>query len=188
MQREKVERYVIPYYWEKRTWYHTQSQFQYARKALIDRLVRDGVTSILDVGCGHGLGSIEIMAKGIKYVGVDPNEDNLKQARIDNPRGDFRQGYMQELPFPDRSFDAVIDIGCWEILPSVEDMRLGLNEALRVARRRVYSLNATAKPVHMVERYMMVPMEMGLEIRRVSYDHEKKKSNYLWVIDLGGIH
>lgn len=187
MDRERLERYVIPYYREKRTWYHTQEQFQYARMAFIEALTRDGVRSVLDVGCGHGLGSKEIMDRGISYVGLDPLEDNLRQARLDNPAGDFRLGFMQELPFPDRSFDAVIDVGCWEILPTVEDMRLGLNEALRVARRRVYSLNAAARPVNMVERYMMVPMEMGLSIRRLSYDPVKGKANYLWVINLEGM-
>ena len=187
MAEEKFKRYVAPYYWEKRTWYHTQSQFKYARRALIETLIRDNVKTVLDIGCGHGLGSVEIMEAGIEYVGVDPLEANLRQARIDNPAGDFRLGYMQELPFKDKCFEAAMDVGCWEILPTVEDMRQGLSEALRVAQRRYYSLCCQPKPVYMVERYMMIPMSLGLEIRRVSYDAAKKKANYLWVVDLEGI-
>lgn len=183
-----MEKYVIPPYRHKRDFYHSQKYFHIAREALLRQLIEDKVSSVLDVGCGHGLGSKEIMKAGIKYVGVDPIEDNIIQARKDNPRGDFRVGYMQELPFKEDSFDAVMDVTVWDILPTVADMKKGLEECLRVSKRFYYSLNATAKPRCMTERYMMIPMNYGLTIKRVNYNPEKDKADYIWRIDKWGIN
>lgn len=181
---EKINNLVIEPYRKKRTFYHMDNHFKPTRMKLIQRLIDDDIGSILDVGCGHGLGSHEIMDAGIEYIGIDPIEENILQARLDNPEGDFRVGFMQELPFKDKSFDAVIDVTVWEILPTVEDMRVALSECMRVARRKYYSLNCTEKPRCFLERYMMVPPSVKLIIERVYYDKEKDKANYLWIIDL----
>lgn len=127
------------------------------------------------------------MSLGVKYVGIDPIEENLKQAKRDNPSGDFRLGFIQEIPFKDNSFDWVFTCTVWDILPTVKDMEKGIEECIRVARRRVYSLDATAKPRFMTERYMMIPMHYGLNITRVNYNPEKQKADYLWCIDKEGI-
>lgn len=187
MEKEKINQYVIPAYQKKRTFYHSQTYFHHAKEAFYKIVAQEKPESILDVGAGHGLDSKPIMNLGIRYVGVDPIEENLEQARLDNPTGDFRIGFMQELPFEDDAFDWVYSCTVWDILPSLEDMRVGLEECLRVARRRVYSLECSATPRHLIERYMMVPMHYGLSISRVNYNPEKQKADYLWCIDKGGI-
>lgn len=187
MQKEKISQYVIPAYQKKRTFYHSQTYFHHAKEAFYKIIAQEKPESILDVGCGHALDCQPIMNLGVKYVGIDPIEDNLKQARLDNPEGDFRLGFMQEIPFEDGSFDWVYSCTVWEILPTLGDMRKGLEECLRVARRRVYSLDATAHPHFLVERYMMVPMHYGLSITRVNYNPEKQKADYLWCINKEGI-
>jgi len=187
MQPDKKAEYVIEPYRKTRTFYHSQTHFQHARKAFYDIIKREHPKSILDVGCGTGLDAKHITDLGVEYVGVDPIEGNLEYARRDNPDHVFRLAYIQELPFPDGSYDWVYTCGVWDILPTVEDMRKGIDECLRVARHRVYSLDATAKPRAFTERYMMIPMNYGLSITRVNYNPEKQKADYLWCIDKDGI-
>jgi ubiquinone/menaquinone biosynthesis C-methylase UbiE len=184
---EKLEKYVIPPYRKFRTFYHSQKYFKHAKQYFYDIVAEHKPESILDVGCGHGLDSKPIMSLGVRYVGIDPIERNLKLARKDNPDGDFMHGYMQEIPFPDNSFEWVFTSTVWDILPTVEDLRIGLNEMMRVAQKRVYSLEAGKHPSRISERYMMVPMHMGLTIKRVNYNPEKEKADTLWCIDLEGI-
>lgn len=187
MNDDKLEKYVTKPYRKTRTFYHSQTRFVKARGAFYRKVVEHKPESILDVGCGTGLDSWFIQSQGIEYVGIDPIEGNIKEARINNPDAEFKQGYIQELPFPDNSFDWIWLCTVWELLPSVQDMEKGINECIRVARRRIYALDATAKPKNMVERYMSIPMNLGLTFKRVHYDPVKQKANYLWIIDLEGI-
>ena len=180
-----IEDYVIPAYRKQRTFYHSQRYFQHAKQYFYDLVEDEQPESILDVGCGHGLDSKPLMDLGVKYVGVDPIEANLSLARSDNPEGDFRLGYMQDLSgFEDNSFDWVYACTVWDILPTVEDMQKGIDECLRVAKHKVFSLDASTSPRFMTERYMMIPMHYGLSITRVNYNPEKKKADYLWTIEI----
>jgi len=184
---EKIKKYVIPPYQGIRTFYHSQKYFRYARRELINQLIRDNIKSVLDVGCGHALGANEIIDAGIDYVGIDPIEDNLKLAREDCPRGRFSIGFAQEIPCGDKSFDAVMNVTVWEILPTIADMEIAMREMVRVARRKIYSLDCDLSPRFMKERYMCVPQEYGLTFKRVNWNPEKRGADTLWVIDLGGI-
>ncbi len=185
--RQQVDRWVIEPYRGKRTFYHANEHFLHARERFYAVAQRQRPESVLDVGCGHAMDAEALRGLVTRYVGVDPVEANLVQARIDNPGGDFRLGFMQKLPFDDASFDWVWVSNVWEILPSVEDMRVGLEEALRVARHKVFSLEPAARPRFLTERYMMVPMEYGVSIRRVNYNPDKRKADYLWEISKDGI-
>ena len=187
LEEDKIKQYVIPEYRKKRMFYHAQSSFIHAREYFYNLVKKEKPASILDVGCGTGLDFNAITKLGVKYVGVDPIEDNIEQARKDHPKGDFKVGFVQELPFLDKSFDWVWMAGVWEILPTVGDMRVGIEECMRVARIKVFNLDCTAKPRLMQERYMMIPMEYGLSITRVNYNPEKHKADYLWCIDKEGI-
>lgn len=187
MQQDKTNQYVIPQYRKKQTFYHAQQYFQHAREAFYLIVEKEKPKSILDVGCGHGLDYKPLTSLGVKYVGIDPTEANLEQARRDCPGGDFRAGFAQELSFKDESFEWVWMCGVWDVLGTLQDVEMAAREALRVAEKRVYSLDATAKPRFMTERYMMIPMEYGLTITRVNYNPEKKKADYLWCINKEGM-
>jgi SAM-dependent methyltransferase len=64
-------------------------------------------TRYLDVGCGAGL-AVQIAAgRGARVTGIDAAEALLAIARRRTPNADFRLGDLEELPFPDRSFDVV---------------------------------------------------------------------------------
>ena len=184
---EKLQRWVIEPYRRKRDFYHSQEYYQHARRFFYNIVARENPESILDVGCGHALDSKPLMDLGVRYVGIDPVEANVEQARIDNPAGDFRVGFIQETGAGAGSFDWVWTSSVWEILPGEAEMKRGIEECMRVARRRVYALDWFPKPPLMTERYTMIPPHFGLSITRVNYNPEKKKADYLWCIDKAGI-
>lgn len=138
--------------------------------------------SILDVGCGMGQDSLPIQSTGAKYVGVDPLEANLEVARRRNPEGDFRYGVVQRLPFPDLSFDWIWMSGVWEELPK-KDIKEAVMECLRVARYRIYSIDARSDYHLTLERLRAIPLPYSVKLWRVSYDPVKQKNFRMWLID-----
>lgn len=73
-------------------------------------------TRLLDIGCG---------------TGIDASEAELIIARERVPNGDFRCGEMEELPYPDASFDVVT---AFNSLQFVDNPLNALREARRVAK------------------------------------------------------
>lgn len=66
---------------------------------------------VLDVACGTGVLARAITARTgpTGYVaGLDPNPGMLAVANDLAPEVDWRQGAAESIPFPDRSFDAVV--------------------------------------------------------------------------------
>lgn len=187
MQHDKLEEYVIAPYRKARTFYHSQEHFQYAREAFYKMIEDESPESILDVGCGTGLDAQPITDRGTRYIGVDPIEKNLVYARTDNPEHEFHVAYAQELPLDDNSVDWSYMCGVWENLPDIKQMDDAIKESIRVARYKVVVLDSHPKPKLMSERYMTIPMDYGLTIKRVNYNPEKKKADYIWIIDLEGI-
>ncbi len=68
---------------------------------IAERLQLPPNASVLDVGAGTGIG-YDI----IRSVGIDPSAALLAQ----HPHPDSRVGIAEALPFPDKSFDAVISV------------------------------------------------------------------------------
>jgi fatty-acid O-methyltransferase len=73
-----------------------------------------GGKRVLEVGCGHGGGGSYIARylRPASYTGMDlnPNGIALCQRTHDVAGLDFVQGDAQDLPFPDESFDAVVNV------------------------------------------------------------------------------
>jgi len=65
-------------------------------------------TRLLDAGCGGGGASLLAARRGAKVAGVDAAGSLIDIAKKRLPDGDFRVGDLQELPFDDDSFDAVV--------------------------------------------------------------------------------
>ncbi|MFH1765920.1 MAG: class I SAM-dependent methyltransferase [Gemmatimonadota bacterium] len=63
---------------------------------------------ICDVGCGGGGASLLATERGARVGGLDATEALIDIARERIPDADFRVGDMEDLPFADRVFDAVI--------------------------------------------------------------------------------
>ena len=88
--------------------------------------------SLCDVGCGTGALLTHVQSLGITASGIEPDPARVAEA---NGRGlDVRQGTADALPFPDGAFDLVTFENS---LHHVTEIRRGLAEAMRVARRAV---------------------------------------------------
>lgn len=103
---------------------------------MLPRVVQGG--RLLDVGCGGGQVLLEIAARrpDLELAGVDLSPEQVARAAgraraADRPIRMVR-GSALELPFRDRSFDAVISLGSIKHWP---DPRRGLAECVRVTRQ-----------------------------------------------------
>lgn len=89
---------------------------------------------VLDAGCGVGYG-IEILASGgavaVSGVDVDPDAVGEAEGRFGESATAIVEGDLQDLPFDDDSFDAVV---CFEAIEHVEDGGRALAELRRVLR------------------------------------------------------
>lgn len=95
--------------------------------------VRSG-QRVLDVGCGPGALTAELVARvGASAVtAVDPSESFVAAARERNPRVEVLQASAEQLPFPDLRFDAAI---AQLVVHFMADPIGGLAEMARVTRR-----------------------------------------------------
>jgi ubiquinone/menaquinone biosynthesis C-methylase UbiE len=78
---------------------------------------------VLEVGCGHGGGASYLMRTlhPASYTGLDLNPDGIAfcKKRHNVPGLDFVQGDAENLPFPDQSFDLVVNIESSANYPSL---------------------------------------------------------------------
>jgi len=85
----------------------------------------------LDAGCGSGLAA-QIAAKlGARVSGIDAAEELLAIARERTPKGDFRAGDLEELPYADKNFDIVTGFNSFQF---AGNPALALGEARRVTK------------------------------------------------------
>ena len=101
--------------------------------AVIDAIFgRVGVApgaALLDLACGSGLAVRLAAGSGAEVAGIDASDALVAVARERTPAADLRVGSMFDLPWPDRSFDAVTSInGIWG------GCQAALDEAHRVLR------------------------------------------------------
>jgi ubiquinone/menaquinone biosynthesis C-methylase UbiE len=75
---------------------------------LLDAVAVGPGMRVLDVACGPGYLAGRAAERGAAAVGVDIAEPMVSLARQRFQRAEFRRGDAHALPFPDRSFDAVV--------------------------------------------------------------------------------
>ena len=96
--------------------------------------------AVLDVGCGTGTLAMEV-ARRIgttgRVVGVDPGTEQIARARAKaaqrNAPVEFQIGVIEQLPFPDQSFDVVFSTLMMHHLPAPLK-RQGLAEIARMLK------------------------------------------------------
>ncbi|TMV09548.1 methyltransferase domain-containing protein [Ruegeria sediminis] len=107
------------------------------RRASFDAVAPAPGDTILDLGCGNGLLTLEL-ARAVgpsgQVTGLDPSADMLASARTrcsgrDNV--DLVEGTAEDLPFPPSQFDKAVSLQVFEYF---HDMRPALRELNRVLR------------------------------------------------------
>ncbi len=63
---------------------------------------------LVDAGCGGGGACVLAAERGAFISGLDAAQALLAIAQRRVPRGDFRRGDLEALPFPDQFFDAIL--------------------------------------------------------------------------------
>ena len=90
----------------------------------------------LDVGCGGGLLAEELAAMGFTVTGIDPSPHSLDIARVHAAQKslpiEYAQGYGDNVPFANESFDAVF---CCDVLEHIADWDAVIRDISRVLRR-----------------------------------------------------
>jgi ubiquinone/menaquinone biosynthesis C-methylase UbiE len=95
---------------------------------------------VLDVGCGTGTLTLEVarhIGHGGRIVGVDPGMEQIARARAKAARRqlaiEFQTGVIEQLPYPEATFDVVFSTLMMHHLPAPLK-RQGLSEIARVLR------------------------------------------------------
>ena len=107
-----------------------------ARKELLDQALLQPGQRILDVGCGTGTMAIAVKraTQQVEVIGIDPDPKALRRARDKAVKAgvsiQLDQGFADELPYADASFDRVFSSFMFHHLPA-EDR----SKALRAMRR-----------------------------------------------------
>jgi SAM-dependent methyltransferase len=88
---------------------------------------------VLDVGCGPGALTAELVARvgADSVVAIDPSQPFVDAARARYTGVDVRLGTAEELPFPDDEFDAAI---AQLVVQFMRDPAAGVGEMARVTR------------------------------------------------------
>jgi SAM-dependent methyltransferase len=86
---------------------------------------------VLDIGCGAGAFLALVAAGSAEPHGIDASEALIAFARERLPKADLRVGEMEELPWPDDSFDLVTGFNSFFF---ADDMVAALREAGRVGK------------------------------------------------------
>jgi SAM-dependent methyltransferase len=88
-------------------------------------------TNYLDVGCGSGLAAQLAIERGAKVFAVDAAENLLAIAQSRVPAGQFHVADLEELPFPDKTFDVVTGFNSFQYAANPD---AALAQAKRVAK------------------------------------------------------
>lgn len=100
-------------------------------EAVLSRTHLKSGTRFLDVGCGAGMAAQIAAGRGAEVSGIDAAPALLDIARLRTPRGDFRLGDLEELPFGDGSFDVVTGFNSFQY---AGNPTVALGEARRVTK------------------------------------------------------
>ena len=100
-------------------------------EALLDACDVVAGTYLLDAGCGSGAASNRAAIRKAIVSGLDAAEGMIERARKQVPEGDFRVGNLENLPFDDNAFDAVVAL---DSVQFVENKVSAISEMGRVCR------------------------------------------------------
>jgi ubiquinone/menaquinone biosynthesis C-methylase UbiE len=118
--------------------------------------------SLLDVGGGHAQIAPALIEAGYKVtvVGSDPSCGARLQPWLSSGRCGFEVVDLQALPYPDKSFDAVL---CFRLLPHSVSWATLIGELCRVARRSVVVDYPSSRSVNILSSQLF-QLKRGIEV------------------------
>ena len=107
---------------------------KYENQLLLDLLQPQAGEMILDVGCGTGMFTLNILGLGTRVIGLDISQPMLVYAGQKAENYPFRgvAGDMRVLPFADKCFDRVVSMTALEF---TEDGKGAVGELFRVTKK-----------------------------------------------------
>ena len=130
----------------------------------LQRLCKGRTDTVLEIGCGQGVGAgiIHDLFSPREYVGIDLDPKMIERARrkqngLSNAR--FLQGDAAKLPFTDNSFDLAIDFGIIHHIPNWRDALVELHRVLKTNGEFVFE----ELPVETWERGIGKPLKKLLK-------------------------
>ena len=125
-------------------WYHDTFSFRGKLRELRQRTAKlariQYRDAVLDVGCGTGTLAMEVacrVGRAGRVAGFDPGTEQIARARAKAARRnapiEFKVGVIEQLPFPDQTFDVVLSTLMMHHLPAPLK-RQGLAEIARVLK------------------------------------------------------
>lgn len=131
-------------------WRISRGRLSLGERRLIDRFLRPGMR-VLDLGCGDGRVTRPLAEGGVDVVGLDIRQDVLLALRVGTgdglPIGMLRADACA-VPFPDRSFDAVIfAFNGLDEIPQESGRLKALAECARVLRPGGYLMFSSHNPL-----------------------------------------
>lgn len=85
---------------------------------------------VLEIGCGDGRITSQLVSKAKRLVAIDPDPESIAQAAIHVRGGDFRIGSGEHLEFPSACFDVTL----FTLSLHHQNSRRALREAKKVLR------------------------------------------------------
>ena len=150
---------------------YTKSVDHPHRDQILDMLHSSGVNSVLEVGCNSGPNLIRISKQlpGLEIAGIDLNSAAIECARNNLPwSGNLKVGSVLDIPFPDKSFDAVLcDAVLMYISPS--QIEKAMSELQRVSKYVLLLIEwhdtesnlGVIKDFHWARNYLQLMLKLG---------------------------
>ena len=143
----------------------------YASPKLIKFAAKYAGERILDIGCSIGEYSQKLNSLGFNCVGVDYNQKYIEKARMKGVEAYVMDAY--HLDFEDNSFDTVL---MFEILEHLENPKLALNEAKRVAKKNILITTPSFSRFHQLASLKLTYYDV-LEVDHVNFFTKKELTN-----------
>ncbi len=143
--------------------------FHYHLRELFDRLggsqgkLSGSQGTLLEVGCGIGVDSIQLAKCGFDVTAVDLTENALVVAKEfaahREVNVDFRLGNAEGLDFPDATFDVVYSFGVLHHTPDIEKSVAEVRRVLKPGGTAYVMLYHRDSLVNLVHRLLRLPYE-----------------------------
>jgi ubiquinone/menaquinone biosynthesis C-methylase UbiE len=123
--------------------FHFVQRLEIVTRIITGRFSRD--TKLLDLGCGAGVLSEQLVAAGFDVDAADMSADMLEFSRTrlskyDASRYRLTRAECSDLPFPDASFDVVACIGVFGYMDDVDAAIAEIKRVLRPGGTLVFSI------------------------------------------------